>query len=337
MREFLNKILAGEELTFNEAACAMDMIMNGEATPDQISELLLALKQKGESVDEVAGFVDSMRRHAVIIKVDDENAVDGCGTGGDGAHTFNISTGAAIVAAAAGVTVAKHGNRSVSSKCGSADLLEATGGCIDSGPDNVQENINSIGFGFMYAPRFHPAMKYAAAPRKKLGIRTVFNILGPMCNPALVKRQVIGVYDKTLLPLMADVLERTGSTNVVIAHSRDGLDEFSIAASTDYIELCDDKRINMTLSPEDVGLTTHPRDALIGGDAAFNMRILRTILEGRHDPYRDAVAFNAGAMICVAGRAESIKDGVIQAMRVLDNGAARQKLEDWVKASNTDD
>ena len=335
LREALEKVLSGVALTFEEAARTMDIIMRGEATAAQIAGLLIALKQKGETAQEVAGFVQTMRDHAVKVTVDDECAVDGCGTGGDGAHTFNISTAAAIVAAAAGVTVAKHGNRSVSSKCGSADLLEVCGGNIDPGPQQVEKNIVEVGFGFMFAPSFHPAMKHAMTPRKELGVRTVFNILGPMCNPALVKRQLIGVYDGTLLGLMADVLEITGSTKVIVAHSRDGLDEFSVSAPTDYIEVTPGGREAKTLRPDEVGIARCDADALAGGDATHNRDILTQVLQGRPGPYREAVILNAGVMTYIADRADSIADGVRQATRALDSGAGRQLLEDWIKVSQT--
>ena len=334
LKPHLQKLLAGESLSMPEASEAMDIIMGGKATPTQIGGLLVALKQKGETADEVAGFVQSMRRHAVTIALDDAAAVDGCGTGGDGAHTFNISTAAALVAAAAGVTIAKHGNRSVSSKCGSADLLEASGGNIDPGPETVQQNINQDGFGFMFAPRFHPAMKHAAGPRKELGVRTVFNILGRMSNPAGVTRQVVGVYGKALMPLFVDVLEMTGSIHVIVAHARDGLDEFSVAAATDYVELRDGNRADHVLEPEQLGLSRHHTDSLRGGDAMYNVEILRRILEGETGPYRDSVVLNASAMIYVGGKADSIAEGVSIAQTALDTGAARALFEKWVQASN---
>ena len=292
------------------------------------------LSRRGETADEVAGFVTAMRRYAVRLTLDDADAIDGCGTGGDGAHTFNISTAAAIVAAATGVTVAKHGNRSISSQCGSADLLEAAGGNIDPGPETVQQNVNQDGFGFMFAPRFHPAMKHAAGPRKELGVRTVFNILGPMSNPAGVIRQVIGVYDKTLLPLFVDVLEMTGSKHVIVAHARDGLDEFSVAAATDYVELRDGNRAERVLEPEELGLSRHDTDSLRGGDAMHNLAILHRVYAGETGSYRDSVVLNAGAMIYVGGKVDSIADGVTIAQTVLDTGAARALFEEWVHASN---
>ncbi len=335
LKPHLEKVLAGNHLSMNEASDALNIIMDGQATSAQIAGLLIALKQKGETAEEVAGLVTTMRRHAVRITPKDPAAVDGCGTGGDGAHTFNISTAAAIVTAAAGVTVAKHGNRSISSKCGSADLLEAAGGNIDPGPEVVQSNIDEVSFGFMFAPKFHPAMKHAAAPRKELGVRTVFNILGPMSNPAGVKRQVIGVYDKGLMPLFADVLEMTGSEHVIIAHARDGLDEFSVTAPTDYIEMRSGKRSRNIIDPQEVGLSLHEADSLRGGDAAHNASMLKRLLEGELSACRDAVVLNAGAMIYVGGKTGSIVDGVVQAQAAIDDGRARRAFDNWIRASNT--
>ena len=333
MKQFIHKVLAGEQLSFEEASAAMGLIMNGEATPAQVGGFLIALKVRGEAAQEVAGFVTVMREHAIKIKIKDDDAVDGCGTGGDHANTFNISTVASLVAAAAGATVAKHGNRSVSSKCGSADLLEACGGKIAANPERVQDNINEIGFGFMFAPSFHPSMKHVAGPRKELGIRTVFNILGPMSNPAAVKRQVIGVYDSKLIALMVDALEMAGSEHVIVAHSHDGLDEFSVVGPTGYVELKHGRRETSVITPEDVGLARHPAEALVGGDAATNLRILGDIFDGRPGACRDAVVMNAGVMLLVADKVESIAEGVVRCQEAIDSGAAREKQDAWVAAS----
>ncbi|MCM2271035.1 MAG: anthranilate phosphoribosyltransferase [candidate division Zixibacteria bacterium] len=331
IQDSLKKLLSGTHLTEEEATALMDQIMTGEATPVQIGGILIALKQKGELAHEVAGFVRSMRKHVRKVSITDPDAVDGCGTGGDGAHTFNISTAAAIVAAAAGATVAKHGNRSVSSKCGSADLLEAAGGKIDLEPLEVSECIKRVGFGFMFAPVFHPAMRYASGPRRELGVRTVFNILGPMTNPAAVKRQVIGVYDRSLMRMMAEVLALTGSVHVLVVHSRDGMDELSISDASDFVELKDGTLSESSISPESAGLVRYPRNAVAGGDAAENLVILRNVLAGSADGYGDAVALNAGALLYVAGKAESIREGALLARQSLGNGSARAKLDEWVR------
>ncbi len=333
MKEYIKKVLEGRNLSIAEASNAMETIMQGEATPAQIAGLLIGLKLKGEKAEEVAGFARTMRKHSLKVKVADDNAVDGCGTGGDGTQSFNFSTAAAIVTAAAGVTVAKHGNRSVSSTCGSADLLEACGGNIDPGTEVVERNINEMGFGFMFAPRFHPAMKYAAAPRKELGVRTMFNILGPMTNPAGVKRQVIGVYDKKLMPLVAEVMKQLGSEHILVVHSRDGLDEFSVGGPTDYVELREDEINASSITPLEVGLKTHPTDSLKGGNAEINLAIFRGILDGDDNGCREGVLFNAGAMIYVSGKVETIWDGVSMARDAIDWGAASKTFKEWIEAS----
>ncbi|MBD3258328.1 anthranilate phosphoribosyltransferase [candidate division GN15 bacterium] len=334
MKEILKKVTSGENLSRDECSQAMDLIMDGQATPSQIAGLVIALKMKGERPEEVAGFVESMRRHSLKVSIADDRAVDGVGTGGDGAHSFNISTAAGIVAAGAGATVAKHGNRSVTSKCGSADLLEAVGGKLELKPAYVETCINKVGFGFMFAPVFHPAMKHAAVPRREVGVRTVFNILGPLTNPAGVKRLLVGVYDKALMPLVAKVLALTGAERVMIVHSRDGLDEISVSAPTDYLELRDGKINEHVIRPQDVGLVPSPVGALDGGDANHNAGILRQLLDGQRDAYRDAVVLNAGAMLYIADLAESIDQGVTRAEEAIDAGHARAKLEQWVAVSN---
>jgi len=335
--EFLLKVLAGEHLTTEEASQAMSQIMTGSATPAQIGGFLIAMKQKGETPEEVAGFVVAMRNHSVRIELDENcaDAVDGCGTGGDGANTFNISTAASLVVAAAGVPVAKHGNRSVSSKCGSADLLTGLGGEIDPGPDVVKRNIEEVGFGFMFAPRFHPAMKHAALPRRELAVRTIFNILGPLTNPAGVRRQVIGVYSREVMYLMAEVLALTGAEHVLVAHSRDGLDEFSITAPTDYIEVKNGWIARNSLSSEDVGLPERYPGVLEGGDVMYNRAILNDMFEGVESAYRDAVLLNAGAMLYVAGRVESIREGVVRGGKAIDTGKAKELLDRWASASHS--
>ncbi|UCC45554.1 MAG: anthranilate phosphoribosyltransferase [Candidatus Zixiibacteriota bacterium] len=334
MQQIISKVVNSENLSREEARSAMNAIMDGQASDAQIAGFLVGLKQKGETVDEIAGFVEAMRGHMIRVKIDDKDAIDGVGTGGDGSHTFNITTAAALVTAAAGVTVAKHGNRSISSKCGSADLLEATGGNIDPGPERVAECINKVGFGFMFAPRFHSAMKHAAEPRRELGLRTAFNILGPMTNPAGVKRQVTGVYDRSLMPLVADVLKATGSEHVVVLHSRDGLDEFSVAAPTDYMELKNNRITSHVMEPTDVGLAYHDQDQLTGGDAEANHKTLNDVLAGIEGACLDAVLLNAGAFIYTGGKAESMAEGVEQAREAVASGSAADLLDRWVRMSN---
>lgn len=335
LKEHLTKILDGVSLSQDEARQAADVVMDGQASSIQIAGFLIALRMKGETAPEVAGFVESMRAHSVKVTLTDDNAVDGVGTGGDGAHSFNISTASGIAAAAAGVTVAKHGNRSASSKCGSADLLEATGGNIDPGAERVEHLINEIGFGFMFAPRFHPAMKHAMPSRKELGVRTVFNILGPMTNPAGVKRLLLGVYSKELMPLVAEVLSLTGIEHAMIVHSHDGLDEISVCAPTDYLQLKDGETIAGVITPDDCGLQTYPTGALGGGDAAENLTILNSILDREKSAYRDAVLINAGVMLQVAGKVDSLADGVAAVAGAIDNGMARDKITRWALESQS--
>lgn len=335
IKDLLAHLLSGDSLTSEQAEALMDEIMTGQVTSAQIGGILIALQQKGETVDEITGFVRSMRKHSLKIELNDRFAVDGCGTGGDGSDSFNISSAAAIITAGAGVTVAKHGNRSISSKCGSSDILERTGGNIAPGLEKSKELLEQIGFAFLFAPVFHPAMKYAIEPRRELGVRTVFNILGPMTNPAGVKRQIIGVYDKALMKVMADVLRQTDSVHVLCQHSQDGMDEFSITSPTDYVELKNDKIETNTISPEDVGLKTYPYGAIAGGDVDYNYEILLDIFKDNKSAYRDASLFNSGAMIYVAGKADSIKAGVELARETVASGKAMKKLLDWIEASNS--
>lgn len=333
MKDFIRKAVRCAHLTFEEAGQAMELVMTGVATPAQLAGFLVALHTKGETAEEVAGFVSVMRRHAVRLRLEKPDAVDGCGTGGDSGGTFNISTAAALVAAAAGVTVAKHGNRSVSSRCGSADLLEGCGANIDPGPEAVKQSIDRHGFGFMFAPRFHPAMKYAATPRRELGLRTVFNMLGPMCNPAGVRRQLIGVYSKEIIPLVVDAMEMAGVEHLIVAHSRDGLDEFSIAGPTDYVELRAGNRMAGVLSPDEAGLTCHDSGSMVGGNPVRNVAILHQVLDGQDGAHREAVVLNAGTMIYVGGVADSITDGVRVAEEAIDTGKAAELLDVWIMAT----
>jgi anthranilate phosphoribosyltransferase len=330
----LRKLSFREDLTADEAEGAMDAIMRCESTPAQIAGFVMGLRGKGEKAAEVAGCVRSMRKHSVKIHVNDSRAVDGCGTGGDGGHTFNVSTTASLITAGAGVTVAKHGNRSVSSQCGSADVLEALGGNIDPGRDAVESQVNEIGFGFMFAPRFHPAMKHAALVRKELGVRTVFNILGPLTNPASVRRQVIGVYDKRIMRLVAEVLALNGCDHALVVHSQDGLDEFSVSAPSDFIEVQGSSITNGTIVPESLGLRNASLKALAGGDSTENARIVREVLGGSSGAPINAALLNAGALLYVAERAESIRDGVALAREAVTQGKSIAILDRWIAASS---
>jgi len=333
MRNYLNLVIEGKDLDFDNAAAAMDIIMSGKATPSQIAGFLVALKAKGETVDEIAGLVATMRKRSLRIDIDDANMIDTCGTGGDGSGTFNISTTAAIVAAAAGLKVAKHGNRSVSSNCGSADVLHAFGIKIDAGPRTIRKSLDEVGIGFMFAPLYHPAMKHAVASRRELGIRTVFNVLGPLTNPAGVKRQALGVYSPDILETMVDILERFESQKIIAFSSDEGMDELSLSATNHVIELDGMYRKKYELQAEDVGLRPAGIEELKGGDATDNMMIITDILDGREGAGMDAVAFNAGAAIYAGGAVKSIQEGVQVALDLLKSGEAKRKLNEWKEFS----
>jgi anthranilate phosphoribosyltransferase len=333
MKEYLEQILAGKDLDIETAAKAMNRIMSGKATSSQIAGFLVALKAKRETVDEVAGLVSVMRERAVSVEIDNENLIDTCGTGGDGSGTFNISTAAAIVTAAAGIKVAKHGNRSVSSGCGSADVLHAMGIKVDVGPRTVKKSIEEIGIGFMFAPLFHPAMKHAMMPRRELGIRTVFNILGPLTNPAGVKRQTLGVFTPDLLDMMVTILSRFGSKKVVAFSSEDGLDELSLSGVNHVVELSGTNMKSYELTADQVGLPVASINELKGGNPDINMVIITDVFNGREGPCLDDVAFNAGAAIFVGGKADSIKEGVAVALDTIKSGKAKRKLEEWKQFS----
>jgi len=326
VHEALVKLLRSESLTTDEAAAVMTVIMDGEATPAQIAGLLTALRMKGETVEEIAGFARVMREKAVRISPRREPLVDTCGTGGDRLKTFNISTAAAFVAAGAGVGVAKHGNRSVTSKSGSADVLEALGVSLDVPPECVEACIEQIGVGFLFAQRFHPAMKYAAPVRREIGIRTVFNILGPLTNPAGASCQVIGVYDPDLTAPLAQVLGMLGSRRAFVVHGMLGLDEWSTAGATRVSELRDGEVTTRFFTAADFGLTEADPDALAGGPPEVNAGIMRRLFGGEGGPKRDIVMLNAAAALVAAGQANDIPDGLQQAAVSLDSGAAQEKL-----------
>jgi len=335
MKAYIEKCLTGGNLTSEEAAAALDLIMTGQATDIQIAGLIVALRAKGETVDEIVGFVKTMRAHAITIAVDDPDAIDMCGTGGDGRGTFNISTVASLVAAGAGVTVAKHGNRSVSSRSGSADLLMALGVNIQVPPARVQECVNSIGVGFLFAPLFHPAMKYAGKPRSELGVRTIFNILGPMTNPALVRRQLLGTFNKEIAPKLAAVLQRLDARKVLVVHSADGMDEISIAAATTGFEAEPGKSVaERTIQPRDFGLQNGTATDMLGGSAEENARIAKDVLDGHKTRARDVVIANAAAGIYVAGKASSLAEGATKATESIDSGKARQSLSRLIDLTN---
>jgi anthranilate phosphoribosyltransferase len=325
----LGKLIKGESLSFDEARASLDGIAAGAWTSAQIAGFLVALRIKGETPDEIAGAAGAMRAHAVTVPVTRPNVIDTCGTGGDHSGTFNVSTAAAIVAAAAGAPVAKHGNRAISSRCGSANVLAELGVNIEQTPERVGASIDTVGIGFLYAPNLHPAMKHVGPTRAELGQRTIFNMLGPLMNPARARRQVIGVFDQNLTRVFADVLQRLGSQHVLVVAGTDGIDEISLCAPTKVAELKDGKVGEYILNPQDLGFSLATREDLQGGDIARTAEILREIFAGKKGPPRDIVVLNAGAALYVAGLAKSIKDGTALAAKAIDEGRAAEKLEAW--------
>ena len=326
IRETIERLVRREDLTRDEAAALMGVIVSGELSDAQIAGIAIALRSKGETVDEIAGFVTTLRAKALRVMPACNTLVDTCGTGGDGTHTFNISTAAAFVAAGAGVHVAKHGNRALSSRCGSADVLEALG--IDTvPPDRVAEVIDRTGIGFMFAPAHHPALRHAANVRRELGVRTVFNLLGPMANPAFVKRQLVGVFDPALTETVARVLASLGSEHVYVVHGSDGSDEVTIAGDTRVTALRDGRIETSTFAPESVGLPRAHPATLTGGTPAENATTILAILEGATGPRRDAVVLNAAFVVCAGGRAQTIAEGVRAAAASIDSGRARAVVD----------
>jgi len=335
--QLVGTLTKGLDLTSNSAQWAMNEILQGATDISQIKEFLLALKSKGETAEEVNAFVDAMYQHSAPIDIA-ERAVDTVGTGGDGFNTINISTTAAIVAAAAGAKVVKHGNRAASSKSGSADLLEALGVNIDLVGDGVETVFREVGIGFCFAPKFHPAMRFAAPARKELGVPTVFNILGPLANPAKPKAAAIGVANDRMHLLMAQVLAAKGVDGFVF-RGDDGLDEISLATTTSVLTIGKDEISSDLIDPTEFGIAKAPITDLVGGDAQFNARVSRAIFNGEHGAPRDAVALNAAAAIAAykgeiaKSLAERMQDGYVDAIKALDSGAATALLENWVKVS----
>ena len=323
----IERALQQDHLSTDEAEAVMIRIMSGEATPAQIGAYLAALRAKGETIAEITGFARAMRQYAVAVRPERRPLIDTCGTGGDGANTFNISTTAAFVVAGAGVGVAKHGNRSVSSRSGSADVLQALGVNLDLQPEAVARCIDEVGIGFLFAPRLHPAMKYAIGPRREMGVRTVFNVLGPLTNPANASLQIVGVYDRGLIEPLAHVLKELGLEAAYVVGSADGLDELS-TTSVNYVACLRDGQVSrFELDPSDYGLGRASLGEIQGGDAHENAGITRDVLAGARGPQRDIVLLNAGAALAVAGVAEDIADGIHQATQSIDSGRAQDILE----------
>lgn len=333
MIEFMAKLVRHEDLTEEEASRAMELIMRDDATPSQIAGLIVALRLKGETPDEIAGMARTAMAHATPIDLPErQSLLDVVGTGGDGSHSFNISTLSAIVAAACGARVAKHGNRAASSSCGAADVLEALGVRIDLPPAGVAACVRDLGIGFLFAPRFHPAFRFAAVPRRELGVRTVFNVLGPLCNPARAGRRALGVADPSLLPKMADALLRLGVDNALVFNSAD-LDELSTTGPSQVVELADGRQRQYVLDPSSLGLQPASAADLRGGDPGHNAEIARAVLDGEPGPRRDIVLLNASAALRAAGLAGDWRDGMGLAAEAIDRGRAADLLNRWVHAS----
>ena len=334
MKQYIQKVIEKQDLTQGEMTEAFDLIMSGEATPSQIAGLIVALRMKGETVDEIAGGAASMRRHAVLVDPGGLPVVDTCGTGGDSCDTFNISTTSALVVAGAGVPVAKHGNRAISSQCGSADVLVALGVKLDVPPEVEEEAIREAGIGFLFAPGLHPAMKYAMPPRKEMGVRTIFNMLGPLTNPAGAKCQIIGVFASELTEPFANVLRLLGSKRAFIVHGHDGMDELTTTTASRVSELVDGQVKTYDFDPLELLDDYADPLALAGGDAETNAAITRAVLEGTHGAPRDIVCLNAGAAIVAGGKAATLKKGFAQAQAAIDSGAALKALEMLVEVTN---
>lgn len=334
MQSAIRAVTEGRDLSSEEMTRVMRTVMSGEATQAQIGGFLVGLRMKGETVEEIAAAAGVMRELATPVKASGPHLVDTCGTGGDGAATFNISTASAFVVAGAGGKVAKHGNRAMSSKSGSADVLEAAGVKLDLTPAQVGTCIEEAGVGFMFAPSHHGAMKHAIAPRREMGVRTVFNLLGPLTNPASAPNQLIGVFDAAWVEPVAQVLARLGSHHVMVVHGLDGLDEISIAAATATAELKDGTVRTRELTPEQFGLKRVPDSALAVSSVDESLALIRKVFDNESGPARDVVALNGGAAIYVAGLSETLEAGVEKALETLASGAARERLDTLVRISN---
>ena len=330
----IKRAVDGQHLGRDEMHQVFGDVMDGRASDVQKSALLIALRMKGETAEEITGAALAMRERVTPLDVDHDALVDTCGTGGDGRGTFNISTIAALVAAGAGAHVAKHGNRAVSSSCGSADVLAALGVHIDLDAPRMSEVLRRAGIAFLFAPKLHPAMAAVAGVRKELGVRTIFNVLGPLTNPAFAKRQVLGVYAERLVPVVADVLNALGAQHALVVHSKDGLDEISVSAPTRVCEVRDGSVRAYEITPEELGVARHPIEALAGGDARANATIAREVLQGGNGAKHDVVVANAGAALYVAGAAHSIREGVALAKEAIASGRAYAKLQQLVSESN---
>lgn len=328
----IDKILLGKNLCSIEAKGLMDSMMEGELTDSQVSAILIALRTKGETVEEITGFARAMKEKSKRVNVDDYS-IDTCGTGGDGKNTFNISTAVSIVSASAGVTVAKHGNRAVSSKSGSADVLIELGININVEPEQAEECLREKGMTFLFAPNYHSAMKNVAGIRKELGVRTVFNTLGPLSNPTDIKGQVLGVYDRNLTETIAKVLLKLGRERALVVHGDDGLDEITTTTTTTVSEVRNGEVLNYKISPEELGIKLSNPEDLEGGDSVENAQIILDILKGIQGPKRDIVVINSAAALYVGKKVDTLKDGVKLASSLIDKGIALEKLNELIKYS----
>jgi anthranilate phosphoribosyltransferase len=333
IKAIIATVAAGRTLTLDEAREAFDIMMSGDATPAQVGALLMGLRVRGETVDELTGGALAMREKMLTVRAP-KGAIDTCGTGGDASGTYNVSTAAALVVAACGVPVAKHGNRALSSKAGSADVLKALGVNIDADLALVERSIREAGIGFMMAPRHHGAMRHVAGARVELGTRTIFNLLGPLANPATARRQIMGVFAKEWLEPLARVLGRLGSERAWVVHGADGLDELSTTGASDVAELDHGEVRTFQITPEDAGLPRARLEDLQGGEAEANAAALRTVLDGMPGPYRDIVLLNSAAALVVAGKAADIHDGATLSARAIDDGAAKAVLQRLITITN---
>jgi len=333
MIEYIKRTAAGNDLTIDEAHDAVEAAMDGRASAAQVAALLVALAAKGESAEEIAGAARAVRRHAVAVVSTRRPIVDVCGTGGDSAGTFNISTAAAVVVAGAGVAVAKHGNRAMSSRCGSADLLERLGVRIDASKSSAEAALNEEGIAFLFAQAYHPSMRQVAPIRREIGIRTLFNVIGPLSNPAHAHRQIVGVARAPLLELVAGALGRLGSERAAAVFG-DGIDEIGLSGETQVAEWTGERVVRFSIDPQDFGFERAPAAAIAGGDPAQNAAIIHSILDGSPGAPRDVVLLNAGFALQIAGAAPGLPDGVVMAARSIDTGAARAKLDALVRRTN---
>lgn len=333
MKRLLDKLMLMENLSPQEATTAMDTLMTGQATPSQIAAFLTALRMKGETVEEISAFAQVLRDKAKRVATT-RPVIDIVGTGGDGTNTFNISTAAAFVTAAAGMPVAKHGNRAASSRCGTADVLEALGVNITLSPERAAECLERTGICFLFAQAYHESMRHVAQTRREMGVRTVFNLIGPLSNPAFVEHQLLGVPSDDLVVPMAKVLAKLGMKHAMAVHGEDGPDELTIGGSTLVAEVVNGSFSEYRVTPEDFGLTRCSLECVRGGDAVENAAILRAVLGGEAGPRRDVVLLNAGAALRVADRAESIDEGIVMARAAIDSGRALEKLDAYITASN---